>query len=660
MTQASQNTMSAVFSGLEDADIVKKRNKEANEFRVGVLGPKSCGKSSLVAKLHRLKGTLRRTTGDSSNNAGGDSSSSNSDSHSHLNKVMCVPVRQGHPLGIKIVPAKGNLSTWCCVHSFLPGDMTSQQSAIAADGRIVVGDLLVAIGSTSLLKKSPFEIVSILKAAEYDVDNHLLITFLRPGDDSCRSPGSATKATSVNNMSCSSSSNLNSSFGGSSHYSSDLDCSSSSSLSSSTQHTTPTPQDVYIDLPTVLITNSYFCYTKKPSKPSHSLDLTSYHLLTLSPSSAEAALRSHSTAAAASRHRHRPSVVEIIDLPGNDPNQQILQEWLPRLDAMLLVYSASSTSSLLSLERTYLRTITKLSAKETFELPIVVVCNKSEDSPFLEETDMSPADAAKKLAQHIKRRDTLIMEGRAMAEAWHAPFFITSCVSEGDCGGRSSLAAPTKGINTQPLNSCMHDGFEYIFETAIQQSILHNPEVESQTTSGSHTSTIRNNNLPIPISTMPSLFQFLPFVGQCLSVVPEDNGSVPYAAAGRKLQHIDFSAHRRSSCSHTREEKDMDASSITSLGDDDAESHEYSDSDSDSDSDSVDSSSCENYFGDDRSDDTPPLPHAARRELHVKKKTGHTHNVWKVNFTAENRESLIQSAKKGSNMLSGSQIVGRE
>jgi GTPase SAR1 family protein len=614
------NLTMSLLSRLEDTDIVKEQHTEANEFRVGVLGPKSCGKSSIISKLHRIKGT--KTI---SSNRTCDSQPCDCDSQ--LNKVMCVPVAKGTPLGIKIVPSQKH-PTLCSVHCFLPRDLTCQQSAIECDGRIEPGDLLVAIGNTSLLKKSPFDIVSILKAAEYDEDNHILITFLRPGSSTSSTAAAKTTARGASGINTSSSSS------GGGHLS-DLDSSLASMSSISSHLSTQTPQDVYIDHPAVLITTSYFCYSKKPVKPPRNVDLTSYHMLSLSPSSGETALRP----SAISHHRHRSSIVEIVDLPGNDCHQKILREWLPRLDAIMLVYSATSTSSLLALERTFLRLITKLSVKESFELPLVVVCNKAEDNPFAEASATDPSELAARLTAHARKRDTLIMEGRSMAEAWNAPFFVTSCMTDCD----SDLLSNTIGGGKTIHNSCMYDGFEYIFEAAIQQSILHDSPTTNDSYSSSTLQQLSTNNFN-------SFLHYLPFVGGCLTVHPEDMATEPHKQlSGRKLQKIEFSSQINNN--HDTNEEDATAS-VTSISDIDESEICINNSSSDA------ISNRDNI--NDREKDSRMSSDTTGQQLLVKKKAGYTHDVWKLNFSGDDRQALIESAKKESNMLSGSHIVGRE
>lgn len=568
----------SLFSHLNESSV-----QEANEFRVGVLGPESCGKSSIVAKLHNITEYSSATLCDKKSN-----------SSVHLNKVMCVPVRQGQPLGIKIVPSKTH-PTMCCVHSILPGDMhiRSQQSAIESDGRIAVGDLLVAVAATSLVNKSPFEIISILKATDYDADNHLLITFLRPGQEGIDNKEAVISTADISSTS------------------SDMDSSVSSCNSNSSNVCLPVP----IDHPTVLLTSSYFCYTNNPSRPRPNVDLTSYHMLP------------HSTI---SPHCNRPGVVEIVDLPGHDPQLKILREWLPRLDAMVLVYSCDSTSSLLVLERSYLRLITKLYAKEVYELPIVVVCNKADDIPFVEDSDENLHGEDRintKFAEQVRKRDSLISEGRTMAEAWGAPFFVTSCVS-GSSVASSSFAGREpiqKKLHRRELGEagvCLHGGFEYIFEAATQQSLLHNSVVG-----------VRPVESSAPLSNISSFLNFLPFVSECLSTPLESN----HLSSRRKVHKIHFST-----------ERDEDYG-----GEDDSFSTApLSDDDGSCDSDHSNGSCCSERYG--RSTSTPT------KSLVVMKKTGHTHDVWKLNYSGEHLNSLGRSAREVEKQLTGSQIVGRE
>jgi GTPase SAR1 family protein len=626
-TSVPHSNIMSFLSHLEDSENVKRRNREANEYRVGVIGPASCGKSSIVAKLHRIKGSITAggRGGDIASTTGSASASASS-CESHLNKVMCVPVAQGQPLGIKIVPSKSH-PTWCCVHSFLPADLSSQQSAVQADGRILSGDLLVAIGDTTLMNKSPFDIVSILKAADHDVDNHLLITFLRAGVD-------ASSATVTTDLCKSNDDTQHDGECTSSCHSSDLDSSTS---------TTQQMKEVYIDHPTVTITSSFFCYSKKPSKPPTRLDLTSYHLLS-PPSIHHPPVEITVPGTSFHGHDHlRPSLIEVIDLPGNDPQFKILREWIPRLDAILLVYSATSTSSLLTLEKKYLRLIAKLSVKEPFEIPLVVVCNKSGDDPLLEGMDDASSDDPSKLAEYRNKRDTLIMEGRAMAEAWNAPFFVTSCVGD-------EKLTPKEHVDVRNhQNCCIYDGFEHMFEAAIGQFLAREKETNYQ---GDYDGEI--SCTPAPTKNIQSILNFLPFLGECLTIAPEDisRHHTSSDTSARKLRQIEFSPTRvRNRLPGLSE--GGDSSSVVSVSDDD---DGYS---------SGSLTSVEDCYDNDiaaASNKRRPWEEIREKEqLSVKKKTGYTHDVLKLNFTGQGSTSLIKDPDEGNvTRLIGSQIVGME
>lgn len=621
------------LSNLEDGGGLKTRMKEANEFRVGVMGPASSGKSSIVAKLHQLKFPALSAPVDSL----GDF-----DKDANLNKVLCVPVCRGQPLGFKIASSKSN-STWCCVHSFRPGAFPSLQSAVQADGRIMVGDLLVAIGDTTLMNKSPVEIVSILKAAQYDVDNHLLITFVRQGDGSQHTASGSSSSRNVTDRN-----NI------------DIACRSSTDSYDSSTTSQDQSNNVHLDHPTVMITSSYFCYSTRPSKPPPALDLTSYHLLPQSQ---------RPTSDIATR---RPSFVEIVDLPGNDPGHHIMREWLPRLDAIMLVYSAASTSSLLALENTYMRLITKLSVKEPFELPLVVVCNKAEDCPVAEQSGNAACcdlDSTA-LAELARKKNTLVMEGRAMAEAWNAPFFVTSCV-EG--GGISSSSSPLSGVTIVQENRrvCKHDGFELMFEAALERCLSLDTD--------SKTDCLRSSTAPSTAinTSSSSLFQFLPFVGECLALIPDEGGEhmaswqqQKHASTSsvRKLRKIEFSSPSRWAGSRGEADELAEVSSVVSGSEHDGDDDDNSSCSSCSSGASFCGSDDADYYGKDkevRSEHRPSfLQPASRGQLCVKKKAGHTHDIWKLNYACNSSNTALSSYSEsktvGSCALSGLDIVGME
>jgi len=609
----------SILSHLEDADIIKKRNREANEYRVGILGPPLSGKSSIVAKLHRIKGSPCGKSLSDDDGGGGSGCAS------HLNKVMCVPVCRGQSLGIKIVPSKSH-PMWCCVHSYLPEDISSQRSAVQADGRVKVGDLLIAIGDTSLMHKSPFDIVSILKAADHNIDNHLLITFLRAGVNGSTE---GTDGGSIDNHSCHSLHDSSSNCNNYSCHSSDLDSSTS---------TTQPKDEVYIDHPKVMISSSYFCYTKKPSKPSSRQDVTSYHMMTQCSHHKTTSVRPKGSNDV---NHPRPSLVEVIDLPGNDPQHKILREWIPRLDAMILVYSATSTSSLLSLENTYLRLIAKLSVREPFELPLVVVCNKADADPSIEAMNGNSSDFATRVVELKAKRDTLVMEGRSLAEAWNAPFYVISCREEPE--SMPNVSTPVQ------QNSCRYDGFEQIFESAIGQFLLRDGALHMHDNSGCAgglSTQLTDNNTP-------SILNFLPFLGQCLTLTDDASGGQPLgSASARKLQSIEFSPARLQA--RRKDEYDHEVESVVSVTDCDSDS----------------SSSVEDYYltsdGNTFMDSGfRPFRKTAidRAQLNVKKKIGGTHDIWKVIFTGNGSTSLVcddSNDELDSSALSGDQIVGME
>lgn len=574
-----------VMAGNSDRDI--------NQFRIGVLGPKSCGKSSIVARLHRLESEQYITFADARKSVDtedcGDDNKLKKDSN-QLNRVMCVPVHRDECLGIKIV-THDKYASFCCVHSVLRTYASSHGSAIEKDGRVLVGDLLVAIGQKSLLNKTPYEVVELLKGADYDIDNHLLITFLRPG----HLIHSATAESDLSNKENCQNFKSNMDTSDSSRYS------SRDSVDSTSHHASRCARSaeyVYADRPAVLLTTAYFCYSVTPTRPKKSLPLTSYHLLS-SPACG---------ASPCSDLRPRPSVVEVADLPGNDPQHRIIREWLPRLDAVVLVYSASSASSLVQLENTYVRLLTKVSAREAYELPIVVVCSVRDSS--LEGGSS---------ARQRQKSEMLIMEGRAMADVWGAPFFVTGR-AETRCYSGAQVSVYSNTSN----------GVEYIFESAIQQSQL-KPMLDLAHCVQANTSPAHNKGLI-------SLFNCLPIIGSCMSYSQISDAR----PAGRKVQEIEFL---------NEQEVNDDPISISSFEGDDDDVEDYDDG---------------RYC---RDNVEGSLHHELHQEIAqgaqkmtLMKKCGHTHDIWKMGYSKQSHMSLLLSAEHSMRMSnsSGPMFVGSE
>ena len=271
-----------------------------NEFRIGIVGQSGCGKSSIVVRLHQVREKLLKEVSQTQTECPAK--------NCFQNKVLCVPVSKGENLGIKIEKSK-RYTNWCCVGSFISNELASCYSAIQRDGRVAVGDLIIAIGNVSLVHKTPFEVVGILKGADYGLNGYVLITFMRPEDQPIDSEHDTTNGFSYND-------NLNA-----------VELDSSQSSSSSSHHLS---ESVCIDRPTVFVTRSFFCYSRKPVKPPQHARLTSYHMISdIEPS-------------IYTEHRNLSSIVEIVDIPGSDSKFRILREWYPRLDSTVLVYSADN------------------------------------------------------------------------------------------------------------------------------------------------------------------------------------------------------------------------------------------------------------------------------------------------------------------------------
>ena len=132
-----------------------------------------------------------------------------------------------------------------------------------------------------------------------------------------------------------------------------------------------------------------------------------------------------------------------------------------------------------------MRQMTKMSAKEAYELSIVVVCTKYD---ICRNRQAEPPQAQQK-------QDVLVAEGLAIANVWNAPFFVVSS---------SSGQVYEYGLkNGQCWQSCFYN----IFEKSIQQTM-----VRSQTAALAG----RDNSV-----ILPSFLQLLPFVSECMGELPD-------------------------------------------------------------------------------------------------------------------------------------------
>ena len=61
----------------------------------------------------------------------------------------------------------------------------------------------------------------------------------------------------------------------------------------------------------------------------------------------------------------RPCCIEVIDIPGQDSNDEVLRSHVPMLDGIIFTYSLDSTSSLLTLEKKFARVLPGLTGGPT-------------------------------------------------------------------------------------------------------------------------------------------------------------------------------------------------------------------------------------------------------------------------------------------------------
>lgn len=317
---------------------VKFNQVYVDEYRIGVLGPSGTGKTSLITSLHRSSArcedllehgekyrlsTLTNEVKDSSANA------------------LSIVLRKDGPLGIKIGPHK-IYRDFATIQSFVRAPDGSKYE-LEEDGRLRVGDLLVAINRKSLVKLVAREVREVLNSVA-SVGGPRVLTAIRPQRKSRR----VIKQRSID-------------------MGIDEDL-----ISVVTEHSGAS----------CMASNGGGMYIEKPP-------------VNIGVNTVE--------------FEDRFCRLEVVDIPGYDEDGCLAADWLRNLDGMLIVYSAESVSSLLSLEKRYAQLIPNTLEKEMHDIPIVVACNKCDTNASC--------------------KSQLMLEGRSLAEAWGVKYIETSALT---------------------------------------------------------------------------------------------------------------------------------------------------------------------------------------------------------------------------------------
>jgi hypothetical protein len=298
-----------------------------DEYRVAVVGPLNCGKSTVTSLLCR---------GFGGNDISRVQCSSNSDYLSSSSDAICVVVNSQMPLGINIC-SHSVFKEYSCVESFVcsPGGGICE---IEATNRVRPGDILFAVDRTSLAKLNPVTVASILRnKAEDDTAAQLIISFVRPSHEMIVEEKRSQELTFVSEINRSDKENSPSS---------QSNLIGESETFTLAQHHS---EIVAVDRPAGIYFNVLIFIADRHVVCVHRLLFAPIAQLECQPSSC---------------------LLEVVDFPGNDPDDAVLSAWIPLLDGLVLVYSADSVDSLVSLERRYARIISKRTAEELYNLPM--------------------------------------------------------------------------------------------------------------------------------------------------------------------------------------------------------------------------------------------------------------------------------------------------
>lgn len=133
----------------------------------------------------------------------------------------------------------------------------------------------------------------------------------------------------------------------------------------------------------------------------------------------------------------RSCCIEIVDIPGNDPDGALLKSHAQLFDGIIFVYSLDSTSSLLTLEKRFARPVPGLNIggrgrrNDISNLPLVVV-----GTAHASRHTVTSDDGLNWAMRRSSQRQLLLSEGNTLCEAWGAPPVVfASLVDEAVSGG---------------------------------------------------------------------------------------------------------------------------------------------------------------------------------------------------------------------------------
>eukprot|EP00607_Mallomonas_marina_P010961 CAMPEP_0182423188 /NCGR_PEP_ID=MMETSP1167-20130531/9088_1 /TAXON_ID=2988 /ORGANISM="Mallomonas Sp, Strain CCMP3275" /LENGTH=500 /DNA_ID=CAMNT_0024601901 /DNA_START=120 /DNA_END=1622 /DNA_ORIENTATION=+ len=152
----------------------------ADEYRIGVLGPSGVGKTSICAKFHRSTGTsvkFWKAISSESLRSVQVSPPPPPIQQNGMDNVISVVVKKSGPLGVKLGPHKHN-NRFACLQSFARA-ANGTRYELEKDGRLQVGDILVAINRVTLVNLPKKKLREILENFS-ESGGPRVLTFIRP------------------------------------------------------------------------------------------------------------------------------------------------------------------------------------------------------------------------------------------------------------------------------------------------------------------------------------------------------------------------------------------------------------------------------------------------------------------------------------------------
>ena len=146
-----------------------------NEYRIGIIGTPSCGKTALISLFQESTGL--RIPGAETN-----APSKETEVTTASNRAICVLVSDGGLFGLRLCRHK-IFSDFACIDSFVRSPLGGKYE-IEASNRVQVGDILIAVNDTSLANLTPHQAAHVLRQeAAKCQDEPVIVSFLRPATD---------------------------------------------------------------------------------------------------------------------------------------------------------------------------------------------------------------------------------------------------------------------------------------------------------------------------------------------------------------------------------------------------------------------------------------------------------------------------------------------